>query len=219
MGTATRHTHRPHKKTQPIPGWAWLATGLAIGLFVAFLVYLGRMPGTSDEVQLSLKETADLAPQEISKSSADKKSDKFAPLPPVESEYGFYTELLTMEVEVPVEDPLAASPAAPSSKPVPRSEPEQVARGERSTPAPAAKPRQVYVLQLPSFKSYRAADSLKARLALMGVVTTVQPVSVGSKEKWYRLRAGPYGTSGEAAAVQQRLRREQVPSVLLKLSK
>lgn len=216
MGSASRHRT---KKPAPLPGWIWLATGLGIGLFVAFLVYLGQLP-TNDVPPVAV------APAPAAKASAPAKkpAPESEPEPEPEAleepEFSFYTELLTMEVEVPVEDPTAGLP--PASKPVPRTTIDKPS-SPHTKPEPVAPPtksmgRNVYVLQLPSFKSYRAADSFKARLALLGVATTIQPVSVDNKEKWYRLRAGPYATSTEASATQSKLRRERVPSVLLKIN-
>lgn len=200
----------------------WLATGLAIGLFIAFLVYLGRLPGTDGEAQLSAPAEEASAPGKETKTAKAGKADQAEKEPPpeaLEPAFGFYTELLNMEVEVPVEEPFDSAPAV---KPAPKAPTAPASREEpRSAPAaiPPPKSAYVYVLQLPSFKSYRAADSLKARLALMGIESSIQTVAVGSKEKWFRVRVGPYTTSAEANSIQQRLRRQQVPSVMLKLSK
>lgn len=223
MGSATRH--RTQSRSAPLPGWVWLATGLAIGLFIAFLVYLGRLPGTSGETQLAPPAEDASAPSKETKTAKASKADQAEKEPPpeaLEPTYGFYTELLNMEVEVPVEEPFDSAPVIKPAPKAPTAPTAPTARDEpRSAPAaiPPPKSAYVYVLQLPSFKSYRAADSLKARLALMGIESSIQTVAVGSKEKWFRVRVGPYTTSAEANSIQQRLRRQQVPSVMLKLSK
>ena len=73
-----------------------------------------------------------------------------------------------------------------------------------------------YVLQVGSFKSAHEADTLKARLALMGVETNIEIVTVNST-KWHRVRVGPSEDKNRLLATQSRLRSEKMDSVLLKV--
>ena len=73
-----------------------------------------------------------------------------------------------------------------------------------------------YVLQVGSFKSNNEADTLKARLALMGVETNIEIVTVNDN-KWHRVRVGPSQDKLRLQSIQTRLRNEKMDSVLLKV--
>ena len=72
-----------------------------------------------------------------------------------------------------------------------------------------------YVLQVGSFKNNKEADSLKAQLALMGVVTNIEIVDVNGT-KWHRVRVGPSQDLNKLESTQKRLRSEKIDSILLK---
>ncbi len=74
----------------------------------------------------------------------------------------------------------------------------------------------IYVLQVGSFKSEKEADTLKARLALMGVETNIEVVTVNSAT-WHRVRVGPSKDKNRLLTTQTRLRSEKMDSVLLKV--
>jgi cell division protein FtsN len=79
------------KKTEarsPLPGWLWLVTGLAVGLFVAFLVFLQGQP---DKVETESTALPDKTTKPTTKETKDQ--DSFS--------YDFYKLLPNMEVLVP----------------------------------------------------------------------------------------------------------------------
>lgn len=80
------------KKTEvrsALPGWLWLATGLAVGLFVAFLVFLqGRTHKVATEPSVKVEKSAP-------KVKEQEKDDKQG------FSYDFYKLLPNMEVLVP----------------------------------------------------------------------------------------------------------------------
>lgn len=49
-----------------------------------------------------------------------------------------------------------------------------------------------YVLQAASYASFKDADELKARLALMGLEAHIQKVIIEGRGEFYRVRLGPY---------------------------
>ncbi len=73
-----------------------------------------------------------------------------------------------------------------------------------------------YILQVGSFKNHNEADSLKAQLALMGVETNIETVTVNSN-KWHRVRIGPSQDKSHLLSIQKRLHAEKMDSVLLKV--
>ncbi len=49
-----------------------------------------------------------------------------------------------------------------------------------------------YILQVASFKTPADAERLKAKLALLGLSSSVQQVTINGKDTYYRVRTGPY---------------------------
>ncbi|QDW66605.1 SPOR domain-containing protein [Luteimonas granuli] len=89
----------------------------------------------------------------------------------------------------------AATPPAPPAPPV-------------QSPAPAAVPAAAdgtrYILQAGSFASSADAESLKARIALLGLVARVETAELDGRTV-HRVRMGPYATASELAEAKQKL--------------
>ncbi len=49
-----------------------------------------------------------------------------------------------------------------------------------------------YFLQAGAFRSTKDAENLKARLALLGIVATIQSAQIPDKGLWHRVRIGPF---------------------------
>lgn len=79
-----------------------------------------------------------------------------------------------------------------------------------------AKGAESYVLQIGSFKQDAEADTLKARLALLGVETNIEIVTV-NKTSWHRVRIGPSKDISHLESIQTRLKNEKLDSILLKV--
>ncbi len=121
-----------------------------------------------------------------------------------ELDFDFYTLLPEMEVPVPAEEePAREDPA-----------------GGGEGPAPARSG--LYLLQVGSFRSYRDADALKARLALLGIASRIERVAVegpGGRQLWHRVRVGPFRDPARLERVRRRLREERIPALLLRVGK
>ena len=104
---------------------------------------------------------------------------------------------------------MAAAPAGPSSAAPSDSEPGPPA------PNPVAAPG-MYVLQLGAFTREAEAESLKARLALVGMTARIQPVIV-DRQTYFRVRIGPTDDLEQLNADRARLRQHRFDSILLKL--
>jgi len=83
---------------------------------------------------------------------------------------------------------------------VPQEEIAERAR-ERSNEAAAQGP---YVLQVGSFRSGEDADSLRARVTLLGLDARVQSVTV-DEDTWHRVRVGPFDSARAADGARRRL--------------
>jgi cell division protein FtsN len=80
---------------------------------------------------------------------------------------------------------------------------------------PAAK-TPAYVLQVGSFRRLEDADSLKAKLALIGLNAKIQSVPVNSEETWHRVRLGPYKDSSALQEARKRLQSNGMQAIVLK---
>jgi cell division protein FtsN len=70
--------------------------------------------------------------------------------------------------------------------------------------APAAADGARYILQAGSFASNGDAETLKARIAMLGLVARVEQAEIDGRAM-YRVRMGPYGTASELAEAKQKL--------------
>ena len=77
----------------------------------------------------------------------------------------------------------------------------------RETPAASKKAETTttYILQAASYKSFKDADMLKAKLALNGLSSRIEKISVEGKGDFYRVRLGPYSSARTKKDVVSRL--------------
>jgi cell division septation protein DedD len=76
-----------------------------------------------------------------------------------------------------------------------------------------------YVLQAASYNNFQQADHLKARLALNGLESTIQKVTVGDKGTFYRVRLGPFSNADNADEVNRKLTALGVKALRLRVKK
>lgn len=163
-------------------------TGLALGLFVAVVIYFQQHGEqvVSNNVLLTESE------QVITASSETVTDETVAQLP--EPQFDFYKILPNKEVNI--------------------SEWESV---EEEAEAPPQNQPIMYVLQVGSFKEFQAADEIKARLALMGVTADIQRVVINGQDVRHRVRIGPYKNSSQLQQAKDRLLANDLDFMLLKL--
>ena len=71
-----------------------------------------------------------------------------------------------------------------------------------------------YILQVASLRDAKAANALKAQLALWGIQAAVQSVDVQG-ETWHRVRIGPISDLGKLNAVRRKLANHQMHALLI----
>ncbi len=193
-----KNSGNKHKEKPAIPGWVWGFTGLVVGLLVALLVYLSEhVPQRSTSLTTAIEKAAKKAGNSVTgkkSGTSSKSSDDTSGKSKIKFE--FYTLLPESEVVIP-EQELVEDRAKPVTK----------------KPAPGMN----YMLQTGSFRQAREAESLKARLALLGIESHVQNVSIGG-EDWHRVRAGPYNSMKEVRQVRGLLRRNKINAIPIKVS-
>lgn len=74
-----------------------------------------------------------------------------------------------------------------------------------------------YVLQVASVKALAAANRLKAQLSLMGFNVQIKAIKVKSTT-WHRVDVGPYHTLAKAEQAQDRLLKQHINSIILRVA-
>ena len=164
-----------------MPGFAWFLAGAAIGLFVALLVYLDRQPAEKVSFPQAVMHELEKAKDQRRAERENKKDKKAATKESSEKEstakhpkFDFYTILPELEVFIP------------------ESEIKTPDNDKDGTPSgPSTTPGKSYLIQAGSFRRNSEAEKRKAELALLGVQSHIQSVSING-EDWYRVRVGPF---------------------------
>lgn len=78
-------------------------------------------------------------------------------------------------------------------------------------------PKDVYFIQAGSFQNPADADNQKARLAILGFESSVEPANLPDKGTWYRVRMGPYNKLDEINRIRQALAQNNIDASLVKI--
>lgn len=185
-----RRSRRAHKQ-QDYPGWVWMLFGLAIGLSVAFAVYVkdrryidGSPAGAQQPASLdtAIDDRADTPVAAAAESE------------PKERRFDFYEMLPNFEVVIPEEEPDVSRDTGPKA---------------------IAEPG-VYVLQAGSFTTLEDADRRRAQLALQGIESRIQRVTIDDKT-YHRVRIGPTDDLDELNMLRSRLHAAQIDVLRIRL--
>lgn len=90
-------------------------------------------------------------------------------------------------------------------------------RAAAKAPDKAGAPRDLYFVQAGAFQNPADADQLKARLALLGLVATVEPANLPDRGTWYRVRLGPFNQLEEINRVRSTLAQNGVDASLVRI--
>jgi cell division protein FtsN len=184
-----------------------LVLGLGIALGVAFylsktpLPFLGKAkPAATREGEKAPGDAAKAVagmPQGGGAASASSKGgapDKDRP------KYDFYKILPGGEEPVTERELKAAAKAA-----------------AKSQPGQAEAARDVFFIQAGSFQNPADADNQKAKIAILGFSSSVEPTTLPDKGTWYRVRLGPYTSLEELNRVRRVLTQNGIDANLVKL--
>jgi len=166
--------------------------GLAVSLTIAFYLNRTPIPFVSARPQQKADTRADKGPPISGLPSAS--------VPPVATEkpkFDFYRILPGSEEPV-TEKEL-------------REKTRLAARGQQDAS------KDVYFIQAGSFQNPADADNQKARLAILGYESSVEPANLPDKGTWYRVRMGPYKKVEEINKVRQTLAQNGIDASLVKI--
>ena len=216
-----KHRARKRKKRNTLSPLAGVIGGLLIGLFVAFLVYL-KMQGKPDPhvyLQQSIPAPAATVEQDVRKEQQD-----IIP-PPPKPRFDFYTLLPEMEVVIPEQEITAAlkQPPPPAAVAAPVEEAGKPAAAAAPAPKPAppktAKPASgTFYLQVGSFRNSVQAERFKAELAMQGMQTSIQTVTINNKDTYHRVRVGPFHDFDTLDKTRQSLKKKGIDSTPIKVT-
>jgi cell division protein FtsN len=179
-------------RKESAPGWVWMLFGLAIGLVVAAGVYFRDSPPRSTEATPA--EAPSRAQSEQATREARARQAPASASEPTESRFDFYEILPQFEVVVP-EVETAAGPATRT----------------RPVEEPGS-----YVLQAGSFSTAADADRRQASLALLGIESRIQRVTVDD-DVYHRVRIGPISNLDSLNRTRKQLRDAGIDTMLMKV--
>jgi cell division protein FtsN len=195
MAQRRRRRSSRSKARSEYPGWIWMLFGLALGLSVAFAVYVkGQQPEPvvarpePASMQDTLDDNGEKALSEVSEATpaaADK---------PADPRFTFYDMLPNFEVVIPEQEPDVALDTQPKAVLEPG----------------------LYVLQAGSFSKFSDADRRRAELALHGIESSIQRVTIDDKT-YHRVRIGPTDDLDELNMLRSRLRAAQIDVLRIRL--
>jgi cell division protein FtsN len=183
-----RDSYKSSNKKKPIPGWWWLVTGLLVGGFIMFLSKLDSVPSAPNVITKVTPVQNDV--RDVKKhTSAEKK-----PIVTTKPRFDFYQILPEMEVVIPEHE---------------IEERRRLEGTGKTNPG-------TFIIQAGSFRKLQQADTLKAKLALLGVESTVQTVDQKGGV-WHRVKSGPYTSFRKVDKIQNRLHHNNIQSIVIKL--
>lgn len=192
---------------KPVPGYVWMLAGLAIGLFAAFLVYLSKQPAENISFTESVKQELQKAREqdsiEISEPTVvnDNTAEKAGPSKP---RFEFYTILSELEVFVP--EPEIETKQTQQA----------TASNDNKIKTDNISETKKYILQAGSFKSLADAERHKATLALLGVQSSIQSVSINN-DHWHRVRIGPFSRADQLYDTLSTLKQNNIQAMTMEL--
>lgn len=213
-------TQARRKGGNGMPGWAWLVIGLVLG---AAALWIGSTFFRGDSDFLRPRPNPDAQPavaagdEPIAGDDAGTRFDFYTVLP------GDGVALSDEELAASAraEEEAAASAADESADETPHPD-----AADLADPPPASAPRATadtavaegasYVLQAGAFADASDAESVKARIAMLGLGARVEPASIAEGRTVYRVRLGPYDSAAALADAKRKLADGGLPSLAIR---
>jgi cell division protein FtsN len=188
------------------------------GMILAFAIFIGGVTVgiqiERERVRIAEEATSPMAPKaKEGAGTAKGETDKSSPAPQKKDDkmrFTFYETLTRKEKtgnETRKETAKKEQIKVTENKGEQKAPPTKTAKVEETKKTPA--PKELYFVQVASFKEEASAEGLKGRLAKKGYPIQVVPVQIQGMGLWYRVRLGGYATLEEAQAAQKRITVEE----------
>src|SRR5882757_215728 len=99
---------------------------------------------------------------------------------------------------------------------IPREDAAASAKAGKATTPEIAEPGQ-YLIQVGAYKTRDEAEKGRANLALLGVESKIEQVTIDQSATWYRVRIGPENDLAKAQEILQRLESNDIKGMLIKV--
>ena len=188
--------------------------GVMVGMILAFAIFIvGIKVGiqverervriveevpTTQSMNRDKKEAAGKNTQGKTASPGEKKDEKM--------QFTFYDTLTRKEGGEQAQKKGKEEKAGKEHTTVAEKKSESPAKAAKAAKAPA---KELYFVQIASFKEQERAEGLKGKLTKKGYAVQVLPTQVEGKGLWYRVRVGGYASLKEAQAIQKKIAVEE----------
>ncbi|NOR80515.1 MAG: SPOR domain-containing protein [Methyloprofundus sp.] len=175
--------------------WRW---GLVFGVITLFVYFLYSLSVTEQQDKPKTAITKPLKSpikQATVKKVLVKAKSAKALKPKDDIQYDFYTILPEAEFVIPDYE---------------------VKTRKREERVGKAKTGVKYSVQAGAFRHYKDADSLKARLFMMGFSPKIEKAVIGSTT-WYRVKMGPYNRLASVDAIQSKLKSKNMDTLVIEV--
>jgi cell division protein FtsN len=186
------------KQQEDYPGWMWMIFGLAIGLSVAFAIYMKDRRETMPLQSVAQQPASMSGPMErepVATNPEPVADATAAAEEKAEPRFSFYNMLPSFEVVIPEEESDVS----------------------RDREVEAIQEPGTYVLQAGSFAALADADRRRAELALLGLESRIQRVSIDDKT-FHRVRIGPVSDLDELNLIRNQLRQAKIDVLRIRLA-
>lgn len=200
MGRDYKKSSASRRRTKKSPSPVrFLLGGFALGVVAAAIVYYALAPAPVREpdrpVPGAVRPPPSIDDEEPVARVSSPDKDDLEPVEPAKDRYDFYDVLPNFEVIVP----------------------EAAERVEQTSPLAEVKKPGAYVLQVGSFRRFTDADGVKARLALQGIESNIQRVTIDDKT-YHRVRIGPETQLIKVNRLRTRLREQNMDALLIRVA-
>ncbi|MDH4107371.1 MAG: SPOR domain-containing protein [Gammaproteobacteria bacterium] len=175
--------------SEDYPGWVWMLFGLAIGLSVALAIYVKDRTRVVPSQPVAQTAGVPQSVREETTSQAGSSAEAS------QRRFDFYDMLPNFEVVIPEQEPDVTKDSAAAVVDEPGT----------------------YVLQAGSFSRYEDADRRRAELALQGIESRIQRVSIDDRT-FHRVRIGPISDLDQLNRIRSRLRQANIDVLRIRLS-
>ncbi len=198
-----------------------LAAGIVIGS-LGTVLWQGTQSNDS-EVGSGIRQMIESSKQQSRVATVARPDPTVVPEPQSTS-YDFFTVLPEIEVVVSEDENAVIPPVVQKRlEEIEKTAAVKQANAEEKVPAVVAeqvavKDTSSYMLQAGSYNQSSDAERQKAKLALLGLTSSIQKVTIQGRGDFFRVRLGPFDNHGRMVDVDARLKAEGIQALRLKIS-